>query len=177
MTCIYGNGRVLDVADLLPEAVAARFDPQIRGAGLLRDPICHPLRHGEGEVLYEVRWGGEWEPGTAYVQQEQSLDQPLEQWEAELRARRRWAGGAFGEAVFRRDYDQVVGEWVEASDKASFTLDQDGWKSVHVMTGSWEYESGWGRAWDALWGLAPGPGMRIMTRRTPPSWRQQCLSI
>ena len=74
----------------------------------------------------------------------------MEQWEAELRAQETVGGGAFGEAVFHRDYDQVVGEWVEASDKASFTLDQDGWKSVHVMTGSWEYESGWGRAWDAL---------------------------
>lgn len=173
MTCIYGNGRVLDVVDLLPEAVAARLDPQIRELDSSGIQFVTPSGTGEGEVLYEVRWGGEWEPGTAYVQQEQSLDQPLEQWEAELRAQETVGGGAFGEAVFRRDYDQVVGEWVEASDKASFTLDQDGWKSVHVMTGSWEYESGWGRAWDALWGLAPGPWDEDYDPENSPELRQQ----
>lgn len=173
MTCIYGNGRVLDMADLLPEEIVARLAPRIREMNTFEISFFTPSADGEDEVLYEVQWGSEWEPGTAYVQQEQSLDQPLEQWEAELRAQETVGGGAFGEAVFHRDYDQVVGEWVEASDKASFTLDQDGWKSVHVMTGSWEYESGWGRAWDALWGLAPGPWDEDYDPENSPELRQQ----
>ena len=173
MTCIYGNGRVLDMADLLPEEIVARLAPRIREMNTFEISFFTPSADGEDEVLYEVRWGGEWEPGTAYVQQEQSLDQPLEQWEAELRAQETVGGGAFGEAVFRRDYDQVAGEWIEASDKASFTLNQDGWKSVHVMTGSWEYESGWGRAWDALWGLAPGPWDEDYDPENSPELRQQ----
>ena len=173
MTCVYGSGQTLNVADLLPGEIAARFDPQIRELDSSGIKFVTPSAAGEGEVLYEVQWGSEWEPGTACVRQEQSLDQPLEQWEAELRAQETVGGGAFGEAVFRRDYDQVVGEWVEASDKASFTLDQDGWKSVHVMTGSWEYESGWGRAWDALWGLAPGPWDEDYDPENSPELRQQ----
>lgn len=173
MTCVYGSGQTLNVADLLPGEIAARFDPQIRELDSSGIKFVTPSAAGEGEVLYEVQWGSEWEPGTACVRQEQSLDQPLEQWEAELRAQETVGGGAFGEAVFRRDYDQVAGEWIEASDKASFTLNQDGWKSVHVMTGSWEYESGWGRAWDALWGLAPGPWDEDYDPENSPELRQQ----
>lgn len=171
MTCVYGNGQVLQMEDLLPEEAAARFDPRIREMNVLEISFFTPAADGEGEVLYQVRWGGE--PVWASVERAQPMDQPLEEWEAGLSTWEPIGGGAFGEAVFRRDYDQVVGEWVEASDKASFTLDQDGWKSVHVMTGSWEYESGWGRAWDALWGLAPGPWDEDYDPENSPELRQQ----
>lgn len=173
MTCIYGNGRVFEVEDLLPEETAARFDPRIREMNTYDISFFTPSADGEDEVLYEVRWGSEWEPGEAHVWQTQPMDQPLEQWEAKLQAQETVGGGAFGEAVFHRDYDQVVGEWIEASDKASFTLNQDGWKSVHVMIGSWEYESGWGRAWDALWGLAPGPWDENYEPENSPALREQ----
>ena len=173
MTCVYGSGQTLNVADLLPEKIATLFAPRIRGLSTNQISFFTPAADGEGEVLYEIQWGNDWEPMWAYMEREQPMDQPLEQWEVDLQAQETVGGGAFGEAVFHRDYDQVVGEWVEASDKARFTLNQSGWKSVHVMTGSWEYESGWGRAWDALWGLAPGPWDERFDPENSPELRQQ----
>ena len=59
--------------------------------------------------------------------------------------------------MFRRDYDQVVGEWIEAPPRASFTLRQSGWESVEIMSSSWDDESSWGKAWYDLWFMVPKP--------------------
>ena len=158
MTCIYGNGRVLDMADLLPEEIVARLAPRIREMNTFEISFFTPSADGEDEVLYEVRWGSEWEPGEAHVWLAQPMDQPLEEWKASLSTREPIGGGSCVEAVFRRDYDQVVGEWIEAPPRASFTLRQSGWESIKIMSDSWDDAGSWGEAWYDLYFLAPGAG-------------------
>ena len=173
MTCIYGNGRVLEVADLLPEEIAARFDPRIREMNTYDISFFTPSADGEGEVLYEVRWGGE--PVWASVEREQPMDQPLGQWTAEWPDIPEEKIGFEQEVVFYRDYDRVVAEFVELPfDGGRFELDQSGWSCVRFGNHGWQEEqSGWGRAWNALWGLAPGPWDEDYEPENSPALREQ----
>ena len=175
MTCVYGSGQTLNVADLLPEEIAARFDPRIRGLSTNQISFFTPAADGEGEVLYEIRWGNDWEAVWACVEREQPMDQPLEEWEASLSTWEPIGGGSCVEAVFRRDYDQVVGEWIEAPRRASFTLRQSGWESVEIMSSSWDDESSWGKAWYDLWFMVPKPWEEDyqQIKKNSPELRQQ----
>ena len=175
MTCVYGSGQTLNVADLLPEEIAARFDPRIREMNTYDISFFTPSADGEDEVLYEIRWGNDWEAVWACVEREQPMDQPLEQWTAEWPDIPEEKTGFAQEVVFYRDYDRVVAEFVELPfDGGRFELDQSGWSCVRFGNhGGQEDQSGWGRAWNALWLLAPAPWEEKFDPENSPELRQQ----
>ena len=64
MTCIYGNGRVLDMADLLPEEIVARLAPRIREMNTFEISIYTPTAHGEDDEHYEDHRGRHTDSGA-----------------------------------------------------------------------------------------------------------------
>ena len=103
------------------------------------------------------------------------MDQPLGQWTAEWPDIPEEKIGFEQEVVFYRDYDRVVAEFVELPfDGGRFELDQSGWSCVRFGNhGGQEDQSGWGRALNALWLLAPAPWEEKFDPENSPELRQQ----